>query len=113
MDILLDWEKCGVMIENKPWTIDQSRQLADYRSHLEKRFQGRYLIVYLTVDGHRPQGTSISTSELDDLEEAGKYLSITYHDEIKGWLEECVHQCQSEKYRWFLRDFIQYINYQL
>ena len=46
----------GIAIENKnkPNPGYQERQLDDYAKHLDSKYKGQYLLLYLTPDGKPP-----------------------------------------------------------
>ena len=58
IDITIDFGSYGVGIENKPWATEAERQLEDYCDHLNRKYSGRFVLVYLSGDGCDP--TSIA-----------------------------------------------------
>jgi len=106
MDILIDWSDFGIMIENKPRYDDKEDQLKDYAQDLKTKYNGRFVMVYLSNDGHFPSENSISKEEREELEKNNRFKHITYNNEFKKWIENCINICQSEKYKWFLKDFL-------
>ncbi len=108
MDILIDWNDFGIMIENKPRYDDKKDQLKDYAEDLKVKFNNKFAIVYLSND-HFPSEISISKEFREKLEKNNQYIHITYNNEFKKWIEICINLCQSEKYKWFLKDFLEYI----
>jgi len=113
MDILINWVKFGILIENKPWAHDQKLQLEDYSEYMKRHFKENFLIIYLTKEGESPSEDSISSITLNDLKSKGQYKEISYTVDFKNWILNCVNICQSDKFRWFLRDFINYLDYNL
>ena len=109
IDITIDFGDSGIGIENKPWAGEQEDQIKDYKKHLEKKYKGKdkYLLIYLSHDGSSP--TSIEQDVREYLEKEGKLRTISYPFEFKNWLESCYKECGAEKVRWFLRDFIEYV----
>lgn len=107
IDITIDLDDLGIGIENKPWAIDQTDQIKDYQEHLYKKFNGNFYLVYMTGDGSPP--TSIDDELKRNLMNQGKLIMFPYPSLFLKWLKLCKKQCESEKYRWFLRDFIEYI----
>jgi hypothetical protein len=103
MDILVDFGVISLAIENKLWAGEQENQLADYCLHLSKSAHMSYLI-FLTPDGHLPN--SINT----DSGEKNVAVSCLSYDTIYQWLITCANQCDSERVRWFVKDFASYIN---
>lgn len=108
IDITIDFDNFGIGIENKPWSYDQTDQIKDYNDHLNKKYKENYKLVYMVGDGRYP--TSIDKELLQNLEKQGKLIIFPYPTLFLKWLELCKKQCESEKFRWFIRDFIEYIN---
>lgn len=111
IDIVIDFEKFGIGIENKPWACDQENQLFDYSVTLEKRYPSSkgadFLLIYLTGSDWSVDHFTIKPDKLQKLIDENKFLQITYF-EIKKWLSNCEKFCVAEKVRFFLRDFIDY-----
>ena len=108
MDIAIDFDKeFGIVIENKPWTGEQKDQIKDYRENTDRKYKGKYFLIYLSRDGSHP--ISIEPDIRKTLESEGKLKTISYPIEFKNWLESCYKECKAEKVRWFLRDFIKYV----
>jgi PD-(D/E)XK nuclease superfamily protein len=55
IDITVHLGDRGIGIENKPWAEEGEDQLKDYRYHLEKRYKGRFILVYLSGQGEEPE----------------------------------------------------------
>jgi PD-(D/E)XK nuclease superfamily len=106
IDIVVDLQSFGVGIENKPWATDQDDQIRDYVAHLERRFAGKFVIVYLSFSGEKP--TSIEPAVTEQLLAVKKLVLWAYGGAFYGWLERCHRACASEKVRWFLYDFMTY-----
>ena len=113
IDILIDLKHFGIVIENKPWATDQPEQLEDYSDFMFRRYGENYLIIYLATEGNAPSESSISIVNLQKLKDKGMYISMTFKQGLLKWLGNCLNICQSDKYRWFLRDFINYLDYNL
>jgi hypothetical protein len=108
IDILVDFDEFGLAIENKPWAGDQKDQISDYVAHLERRFAGKFAIVYLTGDAGKP--TSLDPAECARLVRDDKLLLWAYPGACRSWLINCYKECEAEPVRIFLRHFIQYID---
>jgi len=100
IDITLDFGNTGIGIENKPWATDQIDQLEDYKNHLKKKYRSNFILFYLSGDGHKPSSIREHTSNIK---------IISYNGHIKKWLNECYKESKADKIRWFLHDFISYI----
>lgn len=109
LDILVAYENFGLAIENKPWAPDQKEQLQDYIRNLREKFKDKFCLIYLTLEKKNPSENSIKPSLREDLKKKGKLICASYRDDILKWLEECCQLCESDKFRWFLRDFVDYI----
>ena len=107
IDMTLDFGRCAVGIENKPWAIEQTDQIKDYVEHMRAKY-GDFAIVYLSGDGSEPQ--SIDEQERVKLTRANRLIVFSYNTNLRDWLESCFKECRSEKFRWFLKDFIEYID---
>jgi len=108
IDILIEFpNKVAIAIENKPWAGEQTEQLQRYTDFLEQTYKGRYLLIFLT--GTERKATSIGESLKNQLKQEGKFLEATYEELLKPWLLKCAKECESDKVRWFLKDFIRWI----
>lgn len=101
IDILVDFGDFGIAIENKPWAGEGYNQVRRYRDCLNRVSDGQFRLIYLTPDGREPD--SISS------EEENRLRLMSYRSDVLEWLRECVQLCESDKFRWFLRDFMDYI----
>lgn len=107
IDIRVDFGTFGIGIENKPWAGEQPNQMRDYFLDLERQYHGRFLLLYLSGSGDPP--TSAAPGELDFRAERGQYRFSSYREDLANWLEECERECESERFKWFLKDFRSYI----
>ncbi len=107
MDILIDWGDFGVMIENKPYADDGENQLNDYAENLENRYgKDNFVMIYLSHENKIPSENSILKELREELESKKQFFHITYQKEFKQWIEQCILICQSQKYKYFLTDFL-------
>lgn len=109
IDILIEIKRnnqhhAGIAIENKPWAIDQNKQLDDYSDHIRQRYPN-YYIIYLTPDGREPPEHSAAKTKINDKEAP---LSISYKYHITSWLQACQKESQADYVRQFLSDFSNY-----
>ena len=111
IDIVVQFENkaFGLGIENKPWAGDQEQQLHDYIDNLQKDFKDKFCFVYLTPKGDDPSENSIKPSWREELRKERKLICVSYSHDILEWVRECCQLCESDKFRWFLRDFMEYI----
>ena len=113
-------------IENKPYAGDQENQVHDYLKHLDREFEGRFLLFYLSPAGEPPSEWSLPRNGLHQWQ--GRFAVMSYHGQGDGeetvnqdgpvdpfaafresfsltdWLSACHEKCQVERLRWFLRD---------
>lgn len=110
IDILIRMPNGWVIgIENKINAGDQRNQLKDYNNYLNKISQQKYVLIYLTCNGREPSEESISTSERKELEKQGRFMAISYRKLLIPWLRESLTECEADKVRWFVKDFISWI----
>ena len=105
IDILIDFGDFGIGIENKPWANDGDEQLHKYSDSLDDDYRGQYCLIYLTPYGNQPSENSIEAGLRDELHQL---LLVSYCHDMLNWLRECVQLCESDRFRWFLRDFMDY-----
>lgn len=85
----------AVIIENKIYANDQTKQLYRYKQFADKRYgKGNYFIVYLTLDGHSPSKDSI-VGEKCILEDGVDFYRMSYRDFILEWLSACKEKASS------------------
>ncbi len=110
IDVLIEFaDGFKIGIENKPWAGDQESQLKDYADHLAKTTGGNYKLVFLGGYRKEPSEWSIPKGERQRLEEDGKLICVDYTGFLLPWLRECLKECEADKVRWFIRDFIAWI----
>jgi len=100
-------------IENKVDSPEQPDQVSDYLVYLELLcpcHPGQPIqntLIYLTPD-HRPP-ESLTHSEVENHKKGGRLHCWNYQDELSDWLKHCRRDCEAQKIRDFLSDFIAYI----
>jgi len=111
IDILLDSPNSdfALAIENKPWASDQELQCSDYLMHLEKMGRRKYCLFYLTPEGTEPDKKSLSEVKVKEYKQVEQFKLLSYK-EIIEWLEDCRDKCQADRFRFFINDFIKYLN---
>ena len=99
IDILVEFENFGLGIENKLDADEQKKQLQGYYEHLKEKYgdQG-FCLVFITPDGREPKSI-----------EPSKPVCVSYNPDMLNWIKKCCQLCESDKFRWFLRDFMDYI----
>lgn len=111
IDIFIEFQasKFAIGIENKPWpmSLEREEQLEDYNSFLEKKWTDRYILIFL--DGNGRNAYSIDGEKKEELKSKGRFLEVSYNNFLKPWLIRCYKECEAEKVRWFLKDFVSWI----
>ncbi len=110
IDLFIDLGKLVIAIENKPWAGEQQEQLEDYFEYLQRLMKKEnihdFLLIYLHGTGEKP--TSIKKELVENNKD--KLLFTSYQKLLKPWLEECYKECESQKVRFFIKDFIDWID---
>ncbi len=112
IDVRVDLGTFGIGIENKPWAADQQNQLRDYFLELDRRKDGRFLLLYLSGTGERPSKESVDPADLAAREVEGRFRLWTYSGDFADWLTDAEESCGAERVRSFLRDFREYVRRQ-
>src|SRR5260370_18889236 len=111
IDILITSNHVTLAVENKVDAGEQPDQLKDYHDHIQKLPHKDYCLVFLTRDGREPE--SIPKDVATKLRDEHKLFELSYEKDIRQWLEEYPPWCEAENIRYFLADFIYYINTRL
>jgi hypothetical protein len=102
-------------IENKiyDWTQDQDKQLEAYDRHLNETGK-KYVLYYLTPNGHEPPTTSIDKELLQKRKDSGNFKCISYSGDrgIIEVLSKFELVCRADNVRAFIKDFQQYLKWQ-
>jgi hypothetical protein len=112
MDVFVN-ARVLLAIENKVDSPEQQDQVGDYLVDLERRSPcppGQPIqntLIYLTPDRRSPE--SLNDSELEKHQKSGRLHCWSYQDDLYPWLEDCRRDCEAQKIRDFLSDFIAYI----
>ena len=101
-------------IENKPWAPEQENQVTKYMKHLVELAKsvegGTAWILYLSGGGSDPE-----TTEGLSKGERKRCLTMPYRSRdgkppsVENWVRRCWEQCEAERVRWFLKDFLEYV----
>lgn len=85
----------AIIIENKIYASDTYKQLYRYKNYADERYgTGNYVILYLTLDGHKPEDGSISGRKFT-MKEDKEFHCISYRTFIYEWLECCKEKAAS------------------
>ena len=110
IDLLLESDSFAIIIENKPFAQDLEDQLNRYYEAMKQKHGEDVAVVYLNKNRKLPQNFSskLKKRQLTNLLNKNKLLVISYL-ELKDYLTICYQKCDSNKFRYFLSDFIDYI----
>ena len=101
-------DRVAIAIENKPPSApDQPNQLNDYAKHLEGKYDGRYLLLYLTPGGTEPTEGSLPAPRRDELRCQGHFACVSMVEWVNGWLQEAENQVKAAYVQRFVADFRQ------
>lgn len=119
IDILLKNKDFAIIIENKPNGVDQKDQITDYIEHMtnnegysNKESSPKLLTIYLNQTDKMPNNFSDPKlkKSLEEKRESGEFCIITYNDFSTNFLQECYEKCESEKFRYFISDFMDFVS---
>ncbi|MDD1980442.1 PD-(D/E)XK nuclease family protein [Pseudomonas asiatica] len=111
LDIYLEFRGGVIGIENKPWAVDQNKQLEDYAGFLQASARGGdWLLVYAC--NWEPSEASLSSDKREQLEEAGNFLRLDFL-QIAEWLEESACFTRAPKVRLFVEALSAYVRQQI
>lgn len=113
IDILLKNSDFAIIIENKPYAGDQLDQINDYIKHFEnnENFKNKLFTIYLNKTKDLPTYFSSDTKkdELQQKVDSDELRVISFYEFADSFLYRCYKECESEKFRYFLSDFIDFI----
>jgi len=84
IDIIINDGLNNIIIENKIFAGDQEKQLFRYYN-----FDKNAPLIYLTLGDELPSKNSITHDDLE-LKEKFDFISISYKNEIKNWIQSCI-----------------------
>ena len=85
----------------------QEDQQKHYDRFLNETSGGHYLLIHLDAWGR--ESKSIDIRRKPELKAHGKLIEASYQGFLKPWLRECFKVCKANKVKWFLWDFITWI----
>lgn len=82
-----------LIIENKIYAQDQEMQLVRYHNYAPNA-----IILYLTLDGHKPSDDSITDKKTNKkLIEGEDFFCFSYAEHILSWLEKCYQNVEDKR----------------
>lgn len=105
IDIFLHCRDTAIIIENKPYTVDQKDQLRRYFEYICNTYKNVFML-YLSA-ANEPSIYSIPEDLLNNLKNSKKFCTIKLYDFSADYLRTCYEKCESQKFRYFLYDFIE------
>ncbi len=109
IDILLQSGNSKIVIENKPYALDQQGQLKRYFKYLDEQKLDARTIVYLTSNGNPPSDASVTREELKARLQNNELKLLSYAGDVLRWLEECKSICRADRVSVFIDQFSQFI----
>ncbi len=107
IDVHLEFSEGIVGIENKPWAIDQYRQLSDYAKYLKVSARNnKWLLIYLC--NNDPSQESLTTEYRKELEEQEHFIHCSYF-KLNDWLDCCRGEARAPSVRFFIEELIKFI----
>jgi hypothetical protein len=109
IDLTLTFPHGVIGIENKPWAIDQEKQLghyATYLSQIKRSDDWNWLLVF--ISNRPPAAYSLSAHEQAKLLATKQFFHFSFAA-VLTWLAECRQHCQSLKVNHFLDDLLHFI----
>ena len=106
-DIVVESPTYTLLIENKPWALDQKDQISDYSRWLKPTPPRLKKIVYLC--GREPNNDSITQAELERLRGEGHYVRVDFV-KIHRWLTNCLALTVPNTVRTFIGALIEYVS---
>ena len=113
LDVLVEADVL-LAIENKVDAAEQEDQVKDYLEHLARCSsvsRQRHVLIYLTPDGRSPK--FLTAAELETAKMENRLRCWSYQNQLRDWVEACRQRCAAQKIRYFLADFIAYIETEL
>lgn len=98
-------------IENKPWAVEQPDQIKNYMCALRsktKKTEAAW-VLYLSGNGNDPETLP------EEGEGKERCLTMPYRTRgekppsVENWIQRCWERCEAERVRWFLKDFLEYV----
>ena len=103
-------KRFGIVIENKIYASDQEDQLKRYHEFLSKRYKDEQMaLFYLTVQGKDASDYTIKQELENELKGKDVLRDISYKNDIKTWLEECMKDVEAFKVKYLLKAYIEVI----
>lgn len=110
IDIVLEMpDNRWIGIENKPWAVEQPNQIKTYMEYLLLRSKTPW-VLYLSGNGSDPE-----TTEGLPKKDKERCLTMPYRTRdgkppsVENWIQRCGELCEAERVRWFLKDFLGYV----
>jgi len=99
IDVYIKSDNRAVVIENKIYAGDQDEQIKRYIDIADKEGATRIDVIYLTLDGHPPNKTSLGNfkihnpgEETNSNERQHEYIRVhlaSYQEDVDEWLTQC------------------------
>lgn len=97
LDIVIESQnrEKAIIFENKIYASDQPKQLYRYKNYADEKYgHNNYILIYLTLDGHKPSKESVSGKKFSMVEDQDFYR-LSYRSFILEWLITCKEKATS------------------
>ena len=90
--------------ENKPYAPQKAGQVSAYLRYLAKRYERRFLLVYLPPSGKGPSRRDGSETDCELWEKHFVVMPYEGENSLADWFATCRKRCKAERVRMFLRE---------
>ncbi len=107
VDIEFDDAPFCLAFENKPYAGDGDDQLKRYLKYLDKRYETRFLLVYLPPYDREPDDTSLPPEDREYWRDRGQFRVMPYSGgevSLEGWFAACRNRCEAKRLKPYLED---------
>lgn len=94
--------------ENKPYAPQDADQVTCYLRYLSRRYQCRFLLVYLPPSGEGPCDTNLSRQDGKLWENHFRVMPYDGANSLADWFATCRSRSEAERVRAFLKDAEQF-----
>ena len=104
VDIPEGEESFCLAFENKPYAAQDKDQATAYLKFLRKRYQQRFLLVYLPPSGEGPSREGLAQLDHELWEKHFEVMPYVGEISLAAWFAACRKHCEAERVKAFLRD---------
>ena len=86
LDIIVSNKEQAIIIENKIYAEDQEAQMLRYHNYAQKHYNGKHLLLYLSLDGLVHDNDFTTKGQVAENKD---FYTISYKEDILNWLYKC------------------------